>query len=84
MGLTFSKVFGKLFGKKDVRILMVGLDAAGKTTILCARRPASFAPPLPPAAPRLAHMCRPIIPSMILARANPPPPPCRSCGSVAS
>merc|ERR1712190_173261 len=32
MGLTFSKVFGKLFGKKDVRILMVGLDAAGKTT----------------------------------------------------
>ena len=34
MGVTFSKVFGKLFGKKDVRILMVGLDAAGKTTIL--------------------------------------------------
>merc|ERR1712084_146782 len=34
MGLTFSKVFGKLFGKKEVRILMVGLDAAGKTTIL--------------------------------------------------
>ena len=34
MGLTFSKVFGRLFGKKDVRILMVGLDAAGKTTIL--------------------------------------------------
>merc|ERR1711991_1309631 len=34
MGLTFSKVFGKLFGKKNSRILMVGLDAAGKTTIL--------------------------------------------------
>merc|ERR1712022_51591 len=34
MGLTFSKVFGKLFGKKEMRILMVGLDAAGKTTIL--------------------------------------------------
>ena len=34
MGLSFSKVFSKLFGKKDVRILMVGLDAAGKTTIL--------------------------------------------------
>ena len=34
MGLSFSKLFGKLFGKKDVRILMVGLDAAGKTTIL--------------------------------------------------
>merc|ERR1712217_236338 len=34
MGLTFSKVFGKLFGKQEMRILMVGLDAAGKTTIL--------------------------------------------------
>merc|ERR1711901_12850 len=34
MGLTFSKVFGKMFGKEDKRILMVGLDAAGKTTIL--------------------------------------------------
>ena len=27
-------LFTKLFGKKEVRILMVGLDAAGKTTIL--------------------------------------------------
>jgi GTPase SAR1 family protein len=34
MGLTLSKVFASLLGKKDVRILMVGLDAAGKTTIL--------------------------------------------------
>ncbi|XP_071816412.1 ADP-ribosylation factor 4-like [Apostichopus japonicus] len=34
MGLYFSSVFHKLFGKKSVRILMVGLDAAGKTTIL--------------------------------------------------
>merc|ERR1712054_544421 len=33
MGI-FSKVFGKLVGKKDCRILMVGLDSAGKTTIL--------------------------------------------------
>merc|ERR1711998_144250 len=33
MGI-FSKVFGKLVGKKDCRILMVGLDAAGKTTIM--------------------------------------------------
>lgn len=34
MGLTISSVFSKLFGKKQMRILMVGLDAAGKTTIL--------------------------------------------------
>ena len=26
--------FRKLFGKKDMRILMLGLDAAGKTSIL--------------------------------------------------
>merc|ERR1712153_79356 len=34
MGLTFTKLFNKLFSKKEMRILMVGLDAAGKTTIL--------------------------------------------------
>jgi len=34
MGLSISKLFTKFFGKKDMRILMVGLDAAGKTTIL--------------------------------------------------
>ena len=34
MGSIFSKVFAKLFSKKEMRILMVGLDAAGKTTIL--------------------------------------------------
>ena len=34
MGLTLSRVFAKLFGKREMRILMVGLDAAGKTTIL--------------------------------------------------
>ncbi|CAB3384466.1 Hypothetical predicted protein [Cloeon dipterum] len=34
MGLTISSVLTKLFGKKQMRILMVGLDAAGKTTIL--------------------------------------------------
>jgi ADP-ribosylation factor 1/2 len=34
MGLAFSGLWQRLFGKKDVRILMVGLDAAGKTTIL--------------------------------------------------
>lgn len=34
MGLALSKLFDKLFGKKEMRILMLGLDAAGKTTIL--------------------------------------------------
>jgi hypothetical protein len=34
MGLSFSSLFGALFAKKEMRILMVGLDAAGKTTIL--------------------------------------------------
>ncbi|KAL2828500.1 ADP-ribosylation factor family-domain-containing protein [Aspergillus cavernicola] len=34
MGLTISKLFDRLWGKKEMRILMVGLDAAGKTTIL--------------------------------------------------
>jgi GTPase SAR1 family protein len=34
MGVLFSRVFASWFGKKDMRILMVGLDAAGKTTIL--------------------------------------------------
>jgi len=34
MGLTISKLLNRLIAKKEMRILMVGLDAAGKTTIL--------------------------------------------------
>ncbi|KAG4099682.1 ADP-ribosylation factor family-domain-containing protein [Neocallimastix lanati (nom. inval.)] len=34
MGLSISKLLNGLWGKKEMRILMVGLDAAGKTTIL--------------------------------------------------
>jgi GTPase SAR1 family protein len=34
MGLNISKLFAPFLGKKEMRILMVGLDAAGKTTIL--------------------------------------------------
>ncbi|KAI9843347.1 MAG: hypothetical protein M1837_006473 [Sclerophora amabilis] len=34
MGLNISRLLNNLWGKKEMRILMVGLDAAGKTTIL--------------------------------------------------
>ena len=34
MGSLFSKVWSQFVGTKEMRILMVGLDAAGKTTIL--------------------------------------------------
>merc|ERR1712224_56010 len=33
-GVFFSSIFGSLFGNKEVRILILGLDNAGKTTIL--------------------------------------------------
>jgi GTPase SAR1 family protein len=34
MGLRLATLFERFFGTKEMRILMVGLDAAGKTTIL--------------------------------------------------
>ncbi|XP_057595456.1 ADP-ribosylation factor 1-like isoform X3 [Hippopotamus amphibius kiboko] len=34
MGNIFANLFKGLFGKKEMRLLMVGLDAPGKTTIL--------------------------------------------------
>ena len=34
MGLLFRKVWTRMIGSKEMRILMLGLDAAGKTTIL--------------------------------------------------
>jgi len=34
MGLLFSDVFGRWFKNRETKILMLGLDAAGKTTVL--------------------------------------------------
>jgi len=34
MGMLFTKLWSRMLGSKEMRILMVGLDAAGKTTIL--------------------------------------------------
>jgi ADP-ribosylation factor protein 6 len=39
MGNSVSKLLDKLFGSKEMRLLMLGLDAAGKTSKLpaCSR-----------------------------------------------
>lgn len=34
MGTNFTRIFGDIFKSQDMRVLMLGLDRAGKTTIL--------------------------------------------------
>lgn len=34
MGAALKKMFDNMFGTKEMRVVMLGLDAAGKTTIL--------------------------------------------------
>ena len=37
MGGQVSKIMGKIFGSKEMRLLMLGLDAAGKTSTTSSR-----------------------------------------------
>ena len=34
MGGFFGKIFSKIIGKKELKIIIIGLDNSGKTTIL--------------------------------------------------
>lgn len=38
MGGQVSKIMGKIFGSREMRLLMLGLDAAGKTSMLVLSR----------------------------------------------
>nr|XP_051706812.1 ADP-ribosylation factor 1 [Oryctolagus cuniculus] len=47
MGNIFANLFKGLFGKKEMHILMVGLDAAGKTRILHKLKLGEIVPTIP-------------------------------------
>jgi GTPase SAR1 family protein len=41
---SMKKAFDKMFGTKEMRVVMLGLDAAGKTTILYKVRSIHWSP----------------------------------------
>jgi ADP-ribosylation factor protein 1 len=47
MGSMFSKIWARMLGNVEMRILMVGLDAAGKTTILYKLKLGEVVTPIP-------------------------------------
>ncbi len=47
MGNMFSKIWARMLGNVEMRILMVGLDAAGKTTILYKLKLGEVVTPIP-------------------------------------
>ena len=47
MGNLFAKVWTRMLGTKKMQILMVGLDAAGKTTILYKLKLGEVVTPIP-------------------------------------
>ena len=47
MGSMFSKIWARMLGNTEMRILMVGLDAAGKTTILYKLKLGEVVTPIP-------------------------------------
>ena len=47
MGNLFSNIWQRMLGDTEMRILMVGLDAAGKTTILYKLKLGEVVTPIP-------------------------------------
>ena len=55
MGMLFSKVWSRMLGNQEMKILMLGLDAAGKTTILYRLKLAEVVTTIPTVAWPVTH-----------------------------